>query len=121
MAIFRSGQEVTASVWTESYSEGLSFAVFLAFGSSGSATDAPMLTKPILIRHEGFSMVEASLRAHAPGFLRCAKLNLNLHRSRRQVARRKQLEDRIDRACLLARAAFGAKVVVDIASLIPIS
>ena len=44
-------------VWTESYSEGLPFAVFLAFGSSGSATDAPMLTKPILIRHEGFSMV----------------------------------------------------------------
>ena len=86
MAIFRSGQEVTASVWTESYSEGLSFAVFLALGSSGSATDAPMLTKPILIRHEGFSMVEASLRAHAPGFLRCAKLNLNLHRFRWQVA-----------------------------------
>lgn len=45
MAIFRSGQEVTASVWTESYSEGLSFAVFLAFGSSGSATDAPTLTQ----------------------------------------------------------------------------
>lgn len=86
MAIFRSGQEVTASVWTEIYSEGLSFAVFLAFGSSGSATDAPMLTKPILIRHEGFSMVEASLRAHASGFLRCAKLNLNLHRFRWQVA-----------------------------------
>lgn len=86
MAIFRSGQEVTASVWTENYPEGLSFAVFLAFGSSDSATDAPMLTKPILIRHEGLSMVEASLRAHAPGFLRRAKPNLNLHRFRWQVA-----------------------------------
>ena len=30
MAIFRSGQEVMASIWTESYYEGLSFAVFLA-------------------------------------------------------------------------------------------
>ena len=27
----------------------------------------------------------------------------------------KRLEDRIDRACLLARAALGAKVVVDVA------
>lgn len=40
------------------------------FQIRGHRTGRPALR---LIRHGGFSLVEASLRAHAPGLLRCAK------------------------------------------------